>query len=345
MEPAERTVLHVLPHPGGGGERYVDLLEPMEGYRFSRLYLASSPEPSPVRLARSVFSAVRAARGYDLLHVHGEVAAGLCLPALATRRSIVTLHGLHLVRRLSGASRQAAVLNLRAVLRAASRTICVSVTELDELVRIVGRKAARPAVVVRNGVPIPPPRNEAERLAVREELGIAQDDVVGIWVGSLDERKDPLTAVRTANSAGVTLLLVGDGPLRNEVEREAGAHVRVLGHQSDVPRLLGAADFYLSTSSREGLSLSLLEAMTEGLVPVVADIPENGEAVGTQGVFFGLGDVEGAADALRRISSDAETRHRRAAAARDRALSSFTAQAMVDATGELYDDLVRARSA
>ncbi len=83
-----KTVLHVLPHPGGGGETYVDALSRMHGYRFERIVLSPSPMPSATRiralpLNRRAASFVRA----NLLHVHGEIAAGICLPALAARRS------------------------------------------------------------------------------------------------------------------------------------------------------------------------------------------------------------------------------------------------------------------
>ena len=81
--------------------------------------------------------------------------------------------------------------------------------------------AARRAVVIRNGVRLLAPTSGAERREVREELGVADSEPVAIWVGSLDERKDPLTAVRAAQRASVTLLVVGDGPLRREVERAA----------------------------------------------------------------------------------------------------------------------------
>ena len=79
----ERSVLHVLPHPGGGGERYVDLLEAMQGYHFTRPYLAPSPKPSLVELTRGVTSAHRRGWDYDLVHVHGDVAAMLCMSLLA----------------------------------------------------------------------------------------------------------------------------------------------------------------------------------------------------------------------------------------------------------------------
>ena len=140
---ADRSVLHVLPHPGGGGETYVDVLSEMPGYRFDRIYLAPRPTPSVAQLARGVVAALRNARGHDLLHVHGEVAGGLCLPLLATRPSVVTLHGLHLTRRVSGIRGKASALNLRAVVRAADRTICVSEAEHDELTAIIGPAASK----------------------------------------------------------------------------------------------------------------------------------------------------------------------------------------------------------
>src|SRR5687768_5485410 len=102
--PGERVVLHVLPHPGGGGETYVDALARMDGYRFERAFLAPSARPAGARveIVRRTVVVLRSARAYDVLHVHGEIASGLCLPGLATRPSVWTTHGLNLLRRVSG---------------------------------------------------------------------------------------------------------------------------------------------------------------------------------------------------------------------------------------------------
>jgi glycosyltransferase involved in cell wall biosynthesis len=344
MRPAERSVLHVLPHPGGGGETYVDLLEEMPGYRFSRVFLAPSPRPS-LALGRGLADAVRRARGHDLLHVHGEGAAMLCVPLLAVRPSIVTLHGLHVVRRSTGARRSAAALNLRALLRVADRVICVSEAEHAVLTRVVGMNAAKRVLVVHNGVRVPSPPSSGERAAFRNVLGIPEDDVVAIWVGSLDERKDPLAAVRAAREAGVLLLVVGDGPLRSQVERAAGARVRVLGRRADVPRLLAAADLYVLTSRREGLALSLLEAMAAGLAPVVTDLPENREAVGDAGVAVPPGDADELAAAIERlVGNEAERAHLGALALR-RVAGLFSADETISRTRALYDDVLAGRGA
>jgi glycosyltransferase involved in cell wall biosynthesis len=335
--------LHVLPHPGGGGETYVDLLEGMHGYRFERLYLAATASASPSAVARAVPAVVRAARRHDLLHVHGEVAAGLCLASLATRPSVVSLHGLNLVRRLAGARRAAARLNLRAVLRAADRTICVSESEYDELIGAVGgRAAARHAVVVRNGVELPPPVSSDERLATRASLGLSTSETVAIWVGSLADHKDPLAAVHAAEEASVTLLLVGDGPLRAEVAKAAAERVYVLGQRPDVDQLLAASDVFVLTSHHEGLSFSLLEAMARGLAPVVTDLPENREAIGDTGIAVGIDD-ESLVAALRRLADNPDERADLGGRAARRVSQQFRAAEMERSTRALYDDVVARR--
>jgi glycosyltransferase involved in cell wall biosynthesis len=312
----------------------------MPGYRFDRTYLATSAQPSPSELGRGLLEAARRARRHELLHVHGEAAGGLTLPLIATQPSVVTLHGLHLVRRVRGVRRAAATLNLRAILRAANRTICVSETEHDELRRAVGARAARKAVVIRNGVRPAPPRSEDERRVTRAELGLSGSEPVAIWVGSLDDRKDPLTAIRAAERAGVALLVVGDGRLRIQVEQAATERVQVLGQRSDVGRLLAAADLFLLTSGREGLALSLLEAMAHGLAPIVTELPENLEAIGDAGLTVPAGDVEALADALGRLARDESGLALVGERARDRASEHFDAHTTATLTRGVYEKLL-----
>ncbi len=345
MQKPERAVLHVLPHAGGGGDTYVDLLTAMTGYRFTRAYLAPTRKPGLPTLARGIAEVARRVGGHDLLHVHGEVASALFLPLLATGPSVVTLHGLHLLRRVTGVRRRAAAINLRAVVRAADRTICVSSAERYALTAVIGPTAAQRTVVVHNGARIPAPTSELERARVREQLGLSEAEVVGIWVGSLDERRDPLAVVRAAEQTSTPLLVVGDGPLRTQVERAADSHVRILGHRKDVPLLLDTADFFVLMSHREGLSFALVEAMAHGLPAVVADVPENLEAVGDAGIAVPYGDQAAVAIAMRRLAEKAEDRLALAERARRRAAELFAAADMIARTRAVYDDVLADRSA
>jgi len=339
MQNGERSVLHVLPHAGGGGDTYVDVLDEVQGYRFERVYITPQRKPGVGQVVAGALDLRRLLRGYDLLHIHGEGAAALFLPLLAVRRSIATLHGLHLLRRASGLGRRAAGLNLRAIVRAASRTICVSNAERDQLKTVVGPGVLRDTVVIHNGVRLPSERSTAERNDVRRELELAESEVVAIWVGSLDERRDPLCVVRAAERTATPLLVVGEGPLRAQVEQAAKAHVRVLGHRPDVPRLLAAADFFVLMSRREGLSFALLEAMAHGLPAIVARIPENIEAIGDTGAAVPYGDEEAVAATLRRFAEDGEERTALGARARQRVADLFHVDGMIARTRALYDEV------
>jgi glycosyltransferase involved in cell wall biosynthesis len=334
MGAADRTVLHVLPHAGGGGDTYVDVLEGMPGYAFHRGYLAPARKPRPATVARGLADVARRATSTDLLHVHGEATGTLFLPFLVARPSVVTLHGLHLLRRFDGMRRRAAEVNLQALVRAADRTICVSDAERDVLVGVVGEASAHSVQAIHNGVE-PVERRDARD--VRVELGLQDSDVVGIWVGSLDERRDPVAVVRAAERTSTPLLIAGDGHLRPQVERAAEGYVHVLGQRSDVHELLDAADFFVLMSQREGFSFALLEAMAHGLPAIVADIPENIEAIGDSGIAVPYGDEEATAAAMRRLGEDDGYRNTLADRARQRIADRFSAEQMVERTRALYD--------
>jgi glycosyltransferase involved in cell wall biosynthesis len=339
-------VLHVLPHPGGGGERYVELLSAIDGWRPQRVYLASSPSDAKLLVARSALRVHRAAAAADLVHVHGEVASLLCLPRLATRPSVVTLHGLNLLRRLNGALRPAAVLSLRLLVRLASKTICVSRAEYEEASRALGAGGPARLALICNGVPQAVVPDAAERRGARQALGIGPRELVAVYAGSLEAHKDPLTVARAvaqlaAAGEPLVLLLAGEGPLRAELESigalSPGA-IRTLGHCSNMRHLLAAADVFTLPSVREGLSFALLEAMSAGVAPLVSDAPANIEAVGDAGIVVARGDRRAFAEALRRLCHDSGARAELASRARERVVGRYRADEMLRQTRAVYEE-------
>jgi glycosyltransferase involved in cell wall biosynthesis len=139
------------------------------------------------------------------------------------------------------------------------------------------------------------------------------------------------------------VIFVGDGPLRADVERAATTRIRVLGQRGDVPRLLAAADFFVLMSHREGFSFAVLEAMAHGLPSVVADVPENLEAIGDAGIAVPYGDGAALATALRKLVANAKARAELGRRARARVALLFDAAAMVERTRSVYDDVIPER--
>ena len=305
-------VLHVLPHAGAGAQTYIDTLTALHGFAFGIFELTPtrSPAAAAANMALRRPALWRAARCADLVHVHGEVASLATLPLLARRRSVVTLHGLHLLRRLRpGLPAGLGRAGLSAVVAAAATTICVSEAEREELSWLPARLRAKLAVV-RNGLALPPPPDPQVRASARAALGLRDSTVAVLYAGQLEPRKDPLTALRAvqrvhASDPRVALLIAGTGPSEADLRAAAGDETRLLGQRSDIPRLLAAADVFVMPSHREGLSYAVLEAMAHGVATVVSDGPGNPEAVGDAASCFPVGDADGLAAALSRLAADA----------------------------------------
>jgi glycosyltransferase involved in cell wall biosynthesis len=120
------------------------------------------------------------------------------------------------------------------------------------------------------------------------DLDLSPEDFVFICVGRLEKIKghDVLMKAfgKMKSMRGVKLLIVGDGPVREEIEnhvREQGLQhmVRMLGHRNDIPYLLNLSDCFVLSSRSEGLSCSIIEAMAAGLPVIATDVGGNSELV------------------------------------------------------------------
>jgi glycosyltransferase involved in cell wall biosynthesis len=148
--------------------------------------------------------------------------------------------------------------------------------------------------------PAPESRLLDDRRALRSSFGLTGEDLVCVFVGRLDQQKDPLLLVEAFSLAAETnkrlhLLLIGDGVLRDKTvrlisEMGRGENCLVLGLMppSEIAKIHRGADLFLLSSAYEGMPIALLEAMACGLPAVataVGEVPKiikpgiNGELV------------------------------------------------------------------
>jgi glycosyltransferase involved in cell wall biosynthesis len=121
-----------------------------------------------------------------------------------------------------------------------------------------------------------------------------------LYVGRLNTEKGVdilLRAWGRAQQPG-ELVIAGDGPLRQELERATPPRVRFLGAVQDPMVEYRRADVFILPSRREGQSNALLEAICAGLPVVATDVGDNRQLLGNSGRLVPAGDVEALAAAL-----------------------------------------------
>jgi len=228
------------------------------------------------------------------------------------------------------------------------RVVCNSQAAADRLLQagLPGHKV----VVIGNGLP---PEAFAETAPALERCeGILR---VGMIARMNADYKNQGAFLRAAARVGqrlsnIEFLLVGDGPLRPQLEREAAdlglrSRVRFLGDRRDIPAILASIDVSVVPSASESLSNVILESMAAG-VPVVATAVGGNNELGGDGrvLLVSPNDEETLAAGLERVLGDEELRREMSYRARQFAQENFTVERIRKQYCELYSDVLASRS-
>jgi glycosyltransferase involved in cell wall biosynthesis len=158
-------------------------------------------------------------------------------------------------------------------------------------------------------------------------------------VGRLVREKNYPLLLRTVTTMPNTeLVFVGNGPLREELEREAGPQVRFLGQRADIAELLAGFDVFALSSSTEGMSIALLEAMAAACPIVVTAVGGNTELIQHEvtGLVVPPDDETALRAAIERLLTDRVLANRLGMAARDVAHERYSVTAMTQRYEEMW---------
>lgn len=205
--------------------------------------------------------------------------------------------------------------------------------------------------VIYNGVEPTPIQCEPGNSERKKALGLDSDTLLVGAVGRLDPVKDLDTllhafALFAQGRPQARLALIGDGPERDALVGTISAlglgdRVLLTGYRPDVRRLLPALDVYVNTSIFEGVSLTILEAMSAGLPVVATAVGGTPEVVvhDHTGLLVPPRDPHAIADALRQLIDDGDRRRLLGAAGRRRLAERFSIDRMIAEYQNAYDDL------
>lgn len=142
---------------------------------------------------------------------------------------------------------------------------------------------------------------------LRKELGVSLDTVLLLSVGELNENKNHsvvIKALAELKDNKIHYCIAGIGELADDLRilaKKLGVEeqLHLLGYRNDIPELLQKVDIYLLPSFREGLNVSLMEAMASGLPCICSDIRGNRDLVKGQGGYrVDPGDMPGFSKAI-----------------------------------------------
>jgi glycosyltransferase involved in cell wall biosynthesis len=311
---------------------------------YATLHLAE-PMPRWSMLYPRTFARQLARIAPDVVHLHSGVwyKAGAAASLAGVPYQIYTDHGrqnpdpwLH-----------------RAIDRRASRHTDVVVCVSERLGQHVATFVKHPSRirVIPNGVDTERYSPRSDDGEFRRELGIAADIPIVGSIGRLETVKGYDVLVRAfaklrmayGASAKPVLVLVGDGSERQSLERLASDlgladSVHFVGWRSDIESLARAFNLFTMSSHSEGTSVSLLEAMSSGLCPVVTDVGGNAAVLG-QDLAHRLvppADPDRLAHALSEALLDRAARENDAHTARARVVQHYGLDSMVQRYEALY---------
>lgn len=217
--------------------------------------------------------------------------------------------------------------------------------------RIVSEGRLPPGVVltIHNGLRLQPPSlNETKRAQLRRELGLEKFDAVIGTVGRLEPRKNYpmlLEAMKRllARHPRTTLLMVGAGPEEEKLQQQArdlgiNQHVVFAGYRSDISDLLSLMSTFCLSSTTEGISMAILEAMAAGVPVVATQVGGNPEIIPDHkyGLLVPSGDAAALANALAETLSNRDTALKMAKHGQARADEFFSERHMIQRIEELY---------
>jgi glycosyltransferase involved in cell wall biosynthesis len=290
----------------------------------------------------------------DILHTHGGIAGFYGRWAARKCRVPViihTLHGIHYLHYRNFLLRWIYVLLERYFSRFTDALIFVSDADREKGKRFKLAPEEK-MVVVKNGIDLSSLELQKELVSEieknRRDLGLERSQPIVGTVARLHRQKGIAYLLKAAERIyrvfpEIKILIVGGGPLRSKLEREAGSLgledvVRFMGERKDVTKFLSIFDVFVLPSLWEGLPYVLMEAAALGKAVVATDIDGVREVIenGKTGILVPPRNPESLAHAVRRLLQDKDYALKLGQKLEEQILPRFTLSRMVAQTQSLY---------
>jgi glycosyltransferase involved in cell wall biosynthesis len=301
---------------------------------------------------KSIVSLIKLIRrqNFDIVHVHSQE-AGLFVRVIAR---IAGAQAIVYTPQCTNIQRTRWFWLYRSIEKILSHItdVIISVNEVDRIRIIQWGVPSSKVITIPKGIDLSSFKEPIDVARLKRTLGLDEERPLVMQVGRLSDQKNPLAFVKGAaivarEHPDVQFALVGDGPLKNEVEtsiQELGMnkHVRWLGWQDKAYKYIGAADIISLTSRWEGLPYVLLEAMAWSRPVVTTAVNGCPEIVkhGITGYIVPQSNEVAWANCVINLLDNPGQSVEMGQRGNELVEEEFTLQKMIELTEQLYDTLI-----
>ncbi|MCR5517713.1 MAG: glycosyltransferase family 4 protein [Lachnospiraceae bacterium] len=270
------------------------------GVRVWDIPIPRSLNPAYVLRAYKDVKKIVSTEHYNLIHCHSPIGGVILRQAAKPERKkgtkvIYTAHGFHFC---DGAP----VMNwliYYPIEKYYSRYTDVLITINKEDYRRAVKKLHAKKTVYVPGIGVDTDKyvaRESARIRIRKEFDIKDSDIMLLSVGEFNKNKNHKAVIEAIKGIdNLTYVIVGKSEKEQELQLQAskcGVNLKLAGFRNDVADFYSAADVYVLPSFREGLNVSLMEAMASGLPVACGRIRGNTDLIKEKRVLFDPRDTE-----------------------------------------------------
>ena len=331
---------------------YLAKLEGVNTYRIEAMQREARPL-ADLRALWQLYRMIRQLRP-QVVHTHhakagtlGRLAAGLCgVPII-----VHTFHGLSLRGYFSPVKNRIFLAMEQICARVSSALVTIGPNDRDELIQM---RVAPPSALVTIPLGLPLERfadTGDQRTQFRSQLGLDDDEKLILYVGRMVPIKNVPSFIDMAANVlrqreNLRFLLVGDGPLRDELETQASDlgiadRVRFYGVTDQMARIYAGADMVVLCSRREGMPVTMLEALAAARPVVCTDVGNVTNSVidGVTGRLVPPDDTDALTEAVLAALDDYEGSLAMARAGQKHVLEAFSIETLTERLDALYSAL------
>lgn len=243
---------------------------------------------------------------FDVIHCNtpiGSVLGRLCGKKAGVPKVIYTAHGFHFYKGASFINRTLFKWAEMLLAKDTDAIITINKEDYEAAQKFKLRKNGKVYYIPGVGIDTSLIKGKkSKREEIINEIGAKEDSILLISIGELNKNKNNevvIKALGKLKDSKIHYILCGIGDKKDELyslakEYAIDKNIHFFGYRTDIPQLLKSSDIFVMPSYREGLSRSLMEAMSAGLPCVVSNIRGNVDLIedGVGGFLHNPNDVD-----------------------------------------------------